>query len=297
VFLDVFRLTTALVTGGAGLLGRETVIGLADAGVEVHALVRDAGQAFRDDVVFHTVDLAKPLETALLPAKVDAMFHLAQAREFRDFPGSALPVFAINVATTAALLDYAHRVGSSAFVYASSGGVYPGKNGVALTEDAPLHAPAELGYYLATKLSSESLVQSYSGQFATVALRYFFIYGAGQARSMLIPRLYDRVTNGEPVSLQGEQGMSINPVHVADAAAATIAAAALEGGATVNIAGPETISLRAIAELFGRDAGRDPQFEQADGTPTDLIASTARMGELLRAPLLTLSDSLADIRG
>lgn len=287
---------TALVTGAVGLLGQATVNRLADAGVEVHALVRNNEQGFRGDVKFHEVDLTRPLEARALPGQVDSIFHLAQAREFRDFPDSALPVFAINVATTAFLLDYAGRVGTKSFVYASSGGVYRGIPGTALTEDSPLHDPSELGYYLATKLSSEALVGSYSAQFATVALRYFFIYGAGQARSMLIPRLYDRVRNGESLALQGDVGMRVNPVHVADAAVATIAAANLEGRATVNVAGPETVSLRDIGELFGRDCGREPLFEQTVGAPADLIASTVRMSELLLPPAITLRQALPDIR-
>lgn len=289
-------MTTALVTGAAGLLGRATAIGLADAGVEVHALVRSREQAFRDDIVFHEVDLAKPLDTSALPA-VDAVFHLAQAREFRDFPASAPTVFSINVASTAALLDHANRTGASSFVYASSGGVYRGGQGASLVEDAALQGPADLGYYLGSKFASETMVSSYGARFAAVSLRYFFIYGPGQERSMLIPRLYDRVRAGEPIGLQGADGMRINPVHVADAAAATIAAAHLEGTATVNIAGPQSISLREIGELFARDLDREPVFEFGEGVPADLVASTARMSELLRPPALTLADALADIRG
>lgn len=286
---------TALVTGAAGLLGKATVDALADSGVEVHALVRDASQAFRDDVEFHVADLSKPLDSSSMPSKVDSVFHLAQAREFRDFPGSALPVFAINVATTAFLLDYAASAGSSSFVYASSGGVYQG-SAQALTEDSPLVAPADLGYYLSTKLSSEALVGSYSSLFTAVSVRYFFIYGAGQARGMLIPRLFDRVASGEPLQLQGAAGMRINPVHATDAAAATIAAAGLTESTTVNIAGPQTVSLRDIGELFAEDLGREAVFESSDGTPSDLVASTERMSALLTAPTTTLREALPDIR-
>lgn len=289
-------ITSALVTGAAGLLGRAIVDTLAGSGVEVHALVRDEGQVFREDVVFHSVDLARPLGDVRLPSRVDAVFHLAQAREFRDFPASAPTVFAINLGTTAFLLDYASRVGAASFVSASSGGVYRGGAGVALSEDAPLNGPAELGYYLATKLSSESLVASYAAQFSAISLRYFFVYGPGQERSMLIPRLYDRVRNGSPISLQGADGMHINPVHVTDAAAATVAAAGIAAATAVNVAGPKTVSLREIGELFGRDTGRAPVFEQSHGAATDLIASTDRMAEMLHAPSIMLSDALGDIR-
>jgi nucleoside-diphosphate-sugar epimerase len=287
---------SALVSGAAGLLGKAVVGVLADSGIEVHALVRDRAQAYRADVVFHEADLAAPLDRAALPGQVDAIFHLAQAREFRDFPGSAPTVFAINLASTAFLLDYAVGAGTTSFVYASSGGVYQGARSTELTEESPLRDPAALGFYLATKLSGEALVASYSAQFATCALRYFFIYGPGQERSMLIPRLYDRVANGEPLGLQGDDGMRINPVHVTDAAAATVAAAALGGANAVNVAGPQTVSLREIGELFGADSGHQPLFEQSAGVPGDLIASTARMSELLARPAITLSDALADIR-
>jgi UDP-glucose 4-epimerase len=287
---------TALVTGAAGLLGRATATALAEAGVEVHALVRDKSQRFRDDIVFHEVDLARQLDAASLPDQVDSIFHLAQAREFRDFPASASTVFSINVASTAFLLDYASRAAVSSFTYASSGGVYKVQPTAALDENSALQSPSDLGYYLATKLASESLVASYAAQFAVISLRYFFIYGAGQARSMLIPRLYDRVRNGEAIGLQGHDGMRINPVHVSDAAAATIATADLTGRATVNVAGPETVSLRDIGELFGADCGREPVFEVADGVPGDLVASTAQMAELLRPAGVTLRQTLSDIR-
>jgi UDP-glucose 4-epimerase len=287
---------TALVTGAAGLLGRATVIALAEAGVHVHALVRDSTQRFRDDIDFHEVDLARPLSAVDLPSQVDAVFHLAHAREFRDFPGGAPAVFAVNVASTAFLLDYSTRAGVSSFVYASSGGVYRRSEGDALAEDSALQAPDRLGYYLATKLSSEALVGSYSTEFSTVALRYFFIYGAGQARSMLIPRLYDRVRTGESLSLVGQDGMRINPVHASDAAAATVSAAALHGRHTLNVAGPEVLSLREIGDLFGSDLAREARFESEAGAPDDLIASTALMSELLVPPARTLGGSLAEIR-
>lgn len=289
-------MTTALVTGAAGLLGRAVVNELADAGIGVHAIVRSSEQAFRDDVEFHEVDLTTTLDARVLPGKVDKVIHLAQAREFRDFPASALTVFTVNVVSTVSLLAYAARAGTSSFVYASSGGVYRGGAGTPITEESPLHAPEDLGYYLSTKLASEAFVGSYQDHFSTSALRYFFIYGPGQERSMLVPRLYDRVRNGEALSLQGDAGMRINPVHVSDAAAATVAAAFFDGGLTANIAGPETVSLKEMGELFGRDSGQVPVFEHSAGAAADLIASTERMRDRLVAPVVTLGQALSDIR-
>jgi UDP-glucose 4-epimerase len=289
-------MSSAVVTGAAGLLGRATALSLASKGVEVHAFVRSKAQAYHDNIVFHEINLAHPIDVRRLPGRIEHVFHLAQAREHRDFPNSAMSIFSTNLASTAHLLDYSHRVGATGFVYASSGGVYDGRVDRILTEESVLKLPAHLGYYLATKFASEALVGSYADFFTVACLRYFFIYGPGQARSMLIPRIYDRVRNGEPLSLQGESGMSLNPVHVSDAAAATIVAAGLTSSATINVAGPETLSLRKISELFGRDLGVPPKFDSADGDVIDLVTSTAKMREMLVPPTISLRESLLDVR-
>src|SRR5690606_34293126 len=114
-------------------------------------LIREPSQADRDDVEFHTVDLGRPIDPAVLPSSIGAVYHLAQAREFRDFPGSALSTFTINVGTTAFLLDWAYRVEAKSFVYASSGGVYRSAP-TPITEDDPLQDQSTLGYYLGGKL-------------------------------------------------------------------------------------------------------------------------------------------------
>lgn len=289
-------MTIALVTGAAGLLGRETALSLLDAGYEVHALVRHQSQAFHRDITFHEVDLGKPLDLRSLPAGVRHVFHLAQSREYRDFPGSSLAVFSVNVASTAQLLDYAYRANVESFVYASSGGVYDTSASGVLTEATSVQRPSQLGYYLGTKLACEALAGSYSSLFVVSSIRYFFIYGPGQSRSMLIPRLYDRVREGASLGLTGVNGMRLNPVHVSDAAQATIAAARLDESATVNVAGPEVLSLRELGVLFGHDLGREPVFEMTDGPSSDFVASTDMMRDLLTAPVRTVAGSLADIR-
>lgn len=286
-----------LVTGAAGLLGHQVVSQLADSGAEVHALVRHTNQSFRPDVKFHEADLAGDLREVLssLPQGIDAIYHLAQAREFREFPDTALTVFNINVSSTVQMLDYGHRAGISNFVYASSGGVYDPDAPQPLAEDAKLLSPAKLGFYLGTKHASESMGMSYSSEFAVSVLRYFFIYGPNQARGMLIPRLFDAVRDGAAVTLTGEQGMSINPVHAEDAARATIAAGSLDTSAIVNIAGPEALSLRQICEIFAQELNTEPVFQITQGTASNLVASIDKMESELVAPTRKIATSLDDI--
>jgi nucleoside-diphosphate-sugar epimerase len=73
----------------------------------------------------------------------------------------------------------------------------------------------------------------------------------------------------------------MNPLYITDLV--RFIGQAIEGqeAYTVNVAGPETASIRDLAEMIGRHVGRPPNFEDRDGpTPGDLIADTTLMHRL-----------------
>jgi nucleoside-diphosphate-sugar epimerase len=282
-----------LLTGATGLLGSELVGRLA-ARNEVHVIARRRPDVPVSGVRYHLIDLATDWHIRQLPARADRVIHLAQSTHFRDVPAQALDVFQVNVATTAKLLDHALRAGARQFLYASSGGVY-GAGNQAFHENSSIVPPGQLGYYLGSKLSGEVLVQSYVPHLQALVLRFFFIYGPGQNRGMLIPRLIDNVRAGRPVQLQGQEGIRINPVHVRDAAQAAIGAIDTAESATFNIAGSEIASIRAIAETIGTAVGRMPMYETSTGQGRDLIGDNSAMRERLHAPATTLVDGICEL--
>jgi len=180
------------------------------------------------------------------------------------------------------LLDYARSRGVKRFVFGSSGG---------LNEEAPV-AAGNLGFYLGTKLCSEVLVRNYAPLMSTVVLRFFFVYGAGQKSGMLVPRLVRSVREGTLVTLQGAEGVRLNPTYVSDAAESIARALDLEGSHTINVAGPEELSLRRMCELIGTALGRAPLFEPQPGEPRHLVGDTTKMRALLAAPRVRFADGL-----
>ncbi len=286
-----------LVTGAAGLLGQSVCRQLASRGEDVVGVVRPSSRARIATWQHLTANLADPgWTTKGFPEQIDAVIHLAQSRRFRDFPDGASDVFGVNVHATARLLDYAVKAGATHFVYASSGGLYR-RGDAPLTENAPLEPPGDLGFYLGSKAAAEILSQGYASLLNVVILRPFFIYGPDQGRDMLIPRIFDSVKDGRVVRLDGQNGLSINPVHVEDAAAAVIGATKLGQGAVINVAGPETLSLLEIALSFGEHLGALPTFEQSGQASRSLVGSIDLMTELLHNPQRKLRDSIDDIAG
>ena len=277
-----------VITGATGLIGRGLAAAMA-AQNEVHCIARQPQKS--KDVAWHAHDLSQPGRLEGLPARADAVIYLAQSEFFRDFPEKSDQIFQVNTASLLKLLDYARGAGCRKFVYASSGGVY-GTSERPMSETKPVAADGELGFYLVSKLCSEMLVQAYAKQFETVILRYFFVYGAGQRRSMLVPRLIDRVRAGEPIALQGADGLRLNPTHVSDAVAATARAVQIAGSYTINVAGPETLTMREVGAVIGKAVGREPRFSVSDAAPGHLVADIARMSELLGAPKLGFAEGL-----
>jgi nucleoside-diphosphate-sugar epimerase len=284
---------TILVTGATGFIGRRLLALLAPD----HDLVALARGAPPEAVAAHATwvraDLARPLDPATLPARVDTIVHLAQSYRFREFPAGARDVVAINVDAVAALADYAVGAGARRFVLASTGGVYAFRD-EPLREDAQV-APA--GFYAASKLAAEVLLAPYAALFETTVLRPFFVYGAGQ-RGMLVATLAERVLRGEQVTIDGDPGLRINPVHVRDAAravAAAVAAGAAPG--VVNIAGGEIVTLTQVVEGLAAAAGVEPRIEyDGRGPAGHLVADTTRMRDVLGiTPEVGVDEGLRDV--
>lgn len=283
-----------LLVGASGLLGSHLINELSE--YSIYILTKDSSALPRlpsnCQVIRH--DLTSLSLPTCLPSSVDAVIHLGQSSRFKEFPQGALDVFQVNTASTMLLLEYARTARARTFIYASSGSVY-GNNAGNCREDVPLQVKQNEGLYYASKLSSELLVNTYKSFFHIVVLRYFFIYGPGQRQQMLIPRLVDSIRHAKSITLQGEDGLLINPIYVSDAAQATKAALSLEASATINIAGPEAVNLRAITTEIGSQLKVPPIYTvQPTNSSAQLIGSIERMSALLARPTVCFKEGICN---
>jgi UDP-glucose 4-epimerase len=286
-----------LVTGATGFLGSRLVSHLAR-GHEIWAMIRSVPPPELAGVHWLRQDLAEDRWDVALPSQIDAVIHLAQSPHFRNFPEAAREIYAVAAGATMRLLDWSVRAGARHFVLASTGGLY-GSSDAALREtDALPEMRNQLGFYFAAKRASELLAMQYAGEINAIILRYFFVYGSGQAPQMLMPRLVANIRTGQPVYLQGEGGIRINPIHVDDAVESVQRCLELTESRLINVAGPQVASLRDIALTIGRCVGRHPVFTvDATVEPNHLVADIRRMTSALGVPRFDIEAGIAELCG
>ena len=273
-----------LVTGANGLLGRYLIDILSNSGHIVFALVKDKSKLNFDknqNINIVEMDLSN-IELSKLPQNIDAIYYLAQSNRFREFPDGINDMLDINVVAPNILAKWAIEKGVKKFIYASSGGVYTNPN-KAVKEFFDINANEKLGFYLNSKLSAEMLLKNYANLFETFAIiRPFFMYGVGQNETMLIPRLISNIKNEKTVTLNGENGIKINPIYVTDAANAVAKILELHGEFIINIAGEDIVSLKELCTIIGNIVGKEPIFTISDIAQNDLVADITIMKSLFK---------------
>lgn len=239
-----------LITGATGLVGTPTVARLREAGHEVVAVGRTVAPLASETVIH---DLRLPLDPARLPSCVDAVVHLAKWAHPRDFPASAQAMHAVDGVAAVALASAALERGAKSFVYASSGAA----------ADSGTRLTTSLGFYAAVKRSTELLLAPFADHLALAVLRLYFPFGP--QHPCFVRGLAEQIRDGAAVRLGGADGLTINPIAVEDVADCIVAA--IDSPATYDIAGPEEVTLRALAARLAQGLGVEARFTSDDAAP------------------------------
>ena len=285
---------TVFVIGASGFVGRHVVRHLAGHGLRVYATCRPGSEPpSSTGIEWVPTDLSAD-DTTAWPARYDALVYLAQSGHWREFPAGAGDVVRVNVAAVQRAAEHARSAGAKQFVHMSSGTVYAQTKEPA-REDEFIPISAARSFYAASKLAAELLLGSYAPYFSVIQLRLFMPYGTGQNERMLLPLIVSKVRDGVSVDLHGPDGLTCNPVAVSDVAEAVRRCLTLDGSHTLNLAGPEVLTLRQIAGMIGTAVGREAIFTNKPGVAPITVGDTSRLQATLAwQPPIKFADGLRE---
>ena len=257
---------SALVTGGAGFIGRHVVAELLDRGVAVRVLddlsrARPGSlEAFEGRPSFLGLtkgDITDPAALRRGLLGVDTIFHLAASVDVGASVYGPVPAVRANVLGTLNVLEAARAANlrlvlvSTCHVYASAAG--PLDEGAATVPASP---------YAASKLAADDLAMGYRRAFGLrdTIVRPFNIYGPWQRSDLeggVVARFLQAAMADRTLDVHGDGAQTRDFLFVEDAARGIVDASVEAAvGQTLNLATGRETSIAELAALIDAGAGR-----------------------------------------
>lgn len=259
----------ALVSGGAGFVGRHMSAALEDAGWDVDAFDisprGDHGVYYCDALGFYTADTAR----------YDLVVHAAAVEPHRSaIDNSPLKVGAGNLELDAAMFQWAARTKPGRVIYLSSSAAYPvwlqsGVHAHRLTEGDMRKAHQPDAMYGWVKLTGERLAAAYqsAGGVVTVA-RPFSGYGEDQDDRFPFGAFRDRARRrDDPFEVWGDGTQVRDWIHVDDLCGAILAAYEHGVDGPLNLCTGHPTSFNELAALFMVASGYGPEIKHILDAP------------------------------
>jgi len=288
-----------LVTGGAGFIGKHSVIELLNLGYCVSVLDVEERPLWLPPEVSYTRGSIVDAETCEVACQsIDQILHLAAQSRSAPSVSEWEENLQVNILGTTNLLKAAKKIGVTKFVFASSSTVY----GDGAVPQTPSQAPAFLNFYAWSKYSAEQLCLQFDRHFGvpTTALRYFSVYGPGQPRSgeyALVMGIFSEAKrSGERVQIYGDGLQSRDFIHVRDVAKANVAALESDCRAlTLNVGSGTNTSILQLAESFGLSFDFAP--ERVGDARETLADISQTLATLDWQPTIKISEGLDELLG
>lgn len=259
-------MSTVVITGASGFLGRALCERFAAGGWTVRALMRRPAESpFADaNITAFECDLPERIDASAF-AGADVVIHAAYTTRVADRAQAR----AVNMRGTAAVLRHARRAGAR-FVFVSS---------------CSAHAGA-LSYYGRSKYFIESRLDARRD----LIVRPGLILGGGG----LFARMCNTLCGSKIVPLFDGGGQPLQTVYLDDLAEAFFVLAGRRQAGLHVVAEAQSVAMRVFLRALTRQFGARPLFVSV---PSTCAMPMLRLAETLRLPLPIGTENLLGLRG
>jgi nucleoside-diphosphate-sugar epimerase len=289
-------MTSVLVTGATGFIGRATLPLLAEAGYAVHAVHHTSPAVYVPGVRWHRCDLQEPGASAELMARLAPEFLLSLAWDASPGRFWTSDENMRWVESSVRLVRAFAAADGRRAVFAGSCAEY-GHTAGPCSEDTTAVRPDTL--YGACKNALSRVVSAHSREmgYSAAWARIFQPYGRRERPERLVPMVVRELLAGRAVDLtHGHQKRDF--LVVDDVAAALVRLLASDVDGPINVGSGEATAVSQVATTIAAITGREGlvRCASAGGTVNDdwqLVADTTRLRQRLGwSPGVPLEDGL-----
>jgi UDP-glucose 4-epimerase len=292
-----------LITGGAGFIGHNLSIYLADKGYEIEVLdsLERSSQRAIEILKSKNIKVTRmDVRDRKLKDKLnsfDAVVHCAAYIDVEESTKRALDYINNNVLGTASVAEACVSSGVERLVFISSAAVYGIPKKLPIREDHPLKPISPYGL---SKLLGEKIVEYYSSKLKTVVLRLFNVYGPGQSSyAAVIKNFSERLLTNKPPIIFGDGKQTRDFIHIRDVCRAIELSLKSECTGVFNIASGSPVSIEELAHLMISISGVNVSPIYSSPRPGDIDKSWADITKAKEVlgfePEVSLKDGLKDV--
>jgi UDP-glucose 4-epimerase len=317
-----FAGSSALITGGAGFIGSNLAIALAERGARVSvvdAMIPGYGgnlfnlEPLKDVVAVDVADIRDAEAMARAVAGQDLVFHLAGQMDHVLSLTDPFPDIDINIKGTTVLMEALKRHNPSArVVYTGTRGEYGNANSLPVAENAPTNPR---GLHEISNLAAAKIVEMYGRLHGIrgTTLRLSNVYGPRaqmrHSRYGVVNWFVRLALDGATIPVFGDGTILRDFLYVDDCVEAILLAAASEAavGELLNVGGGDPTTFRDVASTLAALTGVRWEFapfsaERKAQEPGDFYSDIRKIERILgwrpRTPLRDgLEQTLAYYRG
>ena len=259
-----------LVTGAGGFIGSHLTERLVEAGANVRALVHYNAlgtwgwldhSPVRGNIEVLAGDICDRDRVHAAMGGVETVFHLAALIAIPYSYQAPTSYVRTNVEGTLNVLQVASELDVGRFVHTSTSEVYGTARYVPIDEAHPLQAQSP---YSASKIGADMLAEAFHRSFdlPVVIVRPFNTYGPRQSARAIVPTIITQCLVGESAFL-GNLRPTRDLNYVANIVEGFLLAATTPAavGQTINLGSGHEISIRELAQLIARLAGKSIAIE------------------------------------
>ncbi len=210
----------------------------------------------------------------------DAVINLAARAGVRYSVSDPWVFLNSNVIGTLNMLELCRQTGCRKFLLASTSSIYGANPPYPTPETASSSEP--LQPYAASKKGAEVLAHSYRylHNIDVSIVRYFTVFGPAGRPDLAIFRFVQRITEGQPIRVNGDGEQSRGFTYIDDIARGSIAALKPLGYEIINLGGHETITINNLIKLTEEIVGKQAIVEYG---PPDLADMRSNWADVSKA--------------
>lgn len=245
-----------LVTGATGFIGTELINYLSNKKFNVSGISNTTNS---NNITKIPLNDLKKLNGFMSKNNFDIVIHLAAKVENDNVFDNPMNMFNANCQQTINLLDASVKNKIKKFIFISGHNVYGKTNYLPIDEN---HVTDPLTNYGLTKLIGEHITKMYHLTYGLqiINLRVSTVYGPGQPRERIIPKMILHVKNNKQMLLHKHKNgfQLLDFVHVRDVCKAIeLSCKSKKSFATYNIASGNPITVEEISKLICKFSKND----------------------------------------